>query len=505
MIFLLLACSDPVSPKSATADVTFPAGFRWGVAGAAHQIEGGNTNNNWYQFETLPEFAELITEPSGEAVRGWEQYEGDAALATDLGVDVYRLSIEWSRVEPSRDVADEAAWQHYGDVIDALRARNIEPMVTLHHFTEPIWTHDLRDVDCTAGPTDANLCGWTNPDMVAEFAEFAGDAAARFGDRVDEWTTFNEPMGYLASGWIGGAFPPGKSNLTLSSIEENAIPTLYGMLDANAAAYAAVKAADSTDAGADGIVARVGFTNAMNWLEPVDPANPDDVMASARFQALYGYTWPDATIRGLVDADFDGDPTDSHPEWAGTCDMLGYQYYNRIKVKSAPGIPPLDALPCDALLLGALGLDMETLGCPIPDADDLTQMGYEHYPAGIRLLGAALAERYPDALLRITENGIATTTPNRRAESIVRTLTEVSAMIDDGVNVDGYIHWSLTDNFEWAEGFRPKFGLYTVDRTTFERDSNAGTETYASIVQANAIDGTLVDAYGGEGSLSPGE
>ncbi len=502
MLLFLLACApDPAGDDPLI--YTFPAGFRWGAAGAAHQIEGGNTNNNWYQFETLPAVAGKTDEPSGAAVDGWARYAEDADLAADLGIDVYRLSIEWSRVEPSRDQWDEAAWQHYSDVIDALRDRGIEPMVTLHHFTEPIWVQDLADLDCASGPTDTNLCGWAHPEVPAEFVEFATEAAARFGDRVDTWTTFNEPMGYFIVGYVGGSFPPGKSALTVSDIQANAFPVLKGMLDGHAGAYAAVHVTDATDADGDGRAADVGFTNAMSWVVPVDPDNPDDVAAAERVQALYGYSFPDAVIDGLLDADLDGVPEEAHPEWAHTCDQLGYQYYFRLPVKSAPGFPPLDAIPCDVTLLASLGLDPTTLGCPTPDPDDVTQMGYEHYPPGIRLLGEALAARYPGIPLRVTENGIATTTDQRRIESLVRHVKELAIAVADGVPVDGYIHWSLTDNFEWAEGFRPRFGLYAVDRTTYTRTPTAAVDVYRGIIADGGLrTSTLAD----DGDhLSPGE
>lgn len=504
MLPLLLACAHPDPEAADPVALAFPDGFRWGAAGAAHQIEGGNTNNNWYQFETLPAFAGFTTEPSGDAVRGWELYETDADLVAELNADVYRLSIEWSRVEPSRDTWDEAAWAHYADVLDALAARGVEPMITLHHFTEPIWAYDLTDVDCAAGPSDTNLCGWSNPDMVAEFVEFAAEAAARFGDRVDAWTTFNEPMTYFIVGYVGGTFPPAKSALTVSDIQTQAFPVLKGMLDGHAGAYAAIKAADGVDLDGDGLAAEVGFTNAMSWIEPLDPADPEDVAAADRIQGLYGYSFPDAVVDGLLDADLDGVPEEAHPEWAGTVDRLGYQYYYRFFVKGAPGFPPLDAIPCDPILLGALGLDPSVVGCPEPDPADVTQMGYEHYPPGLGLLGGALAARYPGLPLRVTENGIATTSGQRRAESIVRHVKAVHEAIDAGAPIDGYVHWSLTDNFEWAEGFRPLFGLYTVDRTSFARTPTTGAVVLADLAEHNGIRRSVLEAYDGE-HLTPGE
>lgn len=505
MLLLLLGACTAGKPAAGDDPLVypFPAGFRWGAAGAAHQIEGGNTNNNWYQFETLPAFAGKTAEPSGMAVDGWARYAEDADLAADLGLDLYRLSIEWSRVEPTRGVWDEAAWQHYSDVIDTLRARGIEPMVTLHHFTEPIWVQDLSDPDCATGPSDTNLCGWANPEVPAAFVAFATEAAARFGDRVDAWTTFNEPMAYFIAGYIGGNFPPGRSALTVSDIQDDAFPVLFGMFDAHAAAYAALHAADGVDADGDGVAAQVGFTNSVSWVEAVDPSDPADVAAADRVQALYGYSFPDAVIRGLVDTDLDGVPEAAHPEWGGTVDQLGIQYYFRLPVLAAPGFPPLDAIPCDRTLLGTLGLDPSALGCPEIDPDDVTMMGYEHYPPGLRLITEALADRYPGTPLRVTENGIATTTDRRREESVVRHLKELAVAVADGAPVDGYVHWSLTDNFEWAEGFRPRFGLYAVDLATYTRTRTGGADTFATIVADGGIRQSLL-ALDGE-HLSPGE
>lgn len=503
MLLFLLACTTPALEDPIVH--AFPEGFRWGAASAAHQIEGGNTNNNWYQFETLSAFEGLTVEPSGDAVGGYTRYEDDADLLVDLGADVYRLSIEWSRVEPSRDTWDEAEWDHYRAVLEALRARGVEPMVTLHHFTEPIWVQDLSDLECAAGPTDANLCGWTQAEVPQEFAEFSAEAATRFGDLVDEWTTFNEPGGYLLSGYLGGIFPPGEFNLTGGDIQANVIPVAAGLADGHVAAYAAVKAADTTDADGDGTVARVGFTNSIQWIVPVDADNPEDVAAAERMQALYGFIFPDAVVLGLLDRDLDGVPEESHPEWANSVDLLGYQYYFRLFVKAQASFPPLDAIPCDPAVLDILGLELADVGCPEPHPDDVTDMDNENYSPGLGLLAPVLAERYPGVPLRVTEAGLATDSGTRRAESIVRELVGLHAAIEAGAPVDGYIHWSLTDNFEWARGFAPHFGLYSVDRATMERSSTLGAEVFARIIEDNGIRQSVLDEYGVGEHLSPEE
>lgn len=501
MLFLSLLACEPEATDDPIV-YAFPEGFRWGAASAAHQVEGGNTNNNWYQWETLPEFAGNTEEPSGAATNNYELHATDADLLTNIGADIYRLSIEWSRVEPSRDVADEAEWAHYREVLETLVERGVEPMITLHHFTEPIWFNDLTDIGCESGPSDSNLCGWSNPDAVAEFAEFSAEAGARFGDLVDQWSTFNEPGGYLLSGYLGGAFPPGISSLSKTAIDENVFPVAEGLFAANGLAYDAVHAADTEDADGDGVSASVGFTNSIQYIVPLDPENADDVAAANRLQALYGYIFPDAVISGKMDRDLDGTPEESRPEWANKCDLLGYQYYFRMPVKYAKSFPPVEVVPCDAPVLAGLGLTLSDVGCPQPYADDVTDMGYEHYSPGLGLLATEIHARYPEVPLRVTEAGIATTYGKRRAENIVQQLVGLHEAIEDGAPVDGYIHWSLTDNFEWAEGFRPRFGLHTVDYDTFERTPTEGAEAFTKIIADNGIRQSMLDAYGGE-HLSP--
>jgi beta-glucosidase len=174
-------------------------------------------------------------------------------------------------------------------------------------------------------------------------------------------------------------------------------------------------------------------------------------------------------------------------------------------VISLPNFPPVEAVPCDATMLGLFGLDPAVLGCPDVHADDVTQMGYEHFSPGLGLLAPQMAERYPGTPLRVTEAGIATTSGQRRGESIVRQLAGLSEAIEAGSPVDGYIHWSLTDNFEWAHGYHPRFGLYTVDLDTFERTPTEGVDVFAQIIADNGIRRDLWEKYGEGDHLSPGE
>ncbi len=482
--------------------LVFPEDFQWGAATAAHQIEGGNTNNNWYQFETLERYEGDTEEPSGSAAGSWEGFESDLDLAAGLGLGHFRMSVEWSRLEPVRDSWDEAAFDRYLDILDGVRARGLEPSVTLHHFTEPIWVQDLSEEYCNEGPTDENLCGWTNPEVAEEFTEFATEVASRFGDRVDRWNTFNEPMVYLIGGYVFGSFPPGDVNLLTEDLLDDVVPVISGMLDGHAGAYHGVHGADLVDANGDGVTAEVGFTDAVVWFEPADPDEPEDLVAAAKAKSFYQYTFADPVINGLFDHDLDGTADELHPEWADTCDVLGLQYYNRTFLVGVSGFPVLEGLPCEAAIEEQYGVSPQDLGCPEPDENDQTQMGYEHYPPGLRFVGEEMAARYPSTQLRVTEQGIATASGERRAQSVVRHLAELHALIEGGANVDGYLHWSLIDNFEWAHGFGPQFGLFTVDYENQARLPTLGATVYSQIVRDGGIRESLLEAYG-EGEMAP--
>jgi beta-glucosidase len=484
----------------------FPESFIWGAATAAHQIEGGNTNNNWYQFETLDSFKGKTKGPSGQAADSYRRYEEDADLGRALGLNSYRLSIEWSRVEPKRDQWDEVAFAHYGAVIDAVVSRGMRPMITLHHFTDPIWVNDLSQYDACAKNDwkplgEQNLCGWANNAVREEFVEFVAEVARRFGDRVDDWITFNEPTGLLSAGYMYGAFPPGR---TLTPYAELALPVLRQLLQAHAEAYDAIHGADKFDADADGRAAQVGFSQAVGWYVPADSNNAEHVVAAEQAVYFMHYLFVDALIHGGLDADLDQVQDEVHEAWKGKLDYLGLQYYFRAPTTYFPLLPPIVFAPCLSQIEASLPGALELLNCPAIDPGRLTTMGYEHAPEGLYQVGRALAARYPTLPLLITENGIATQSGKRRAQSLVRHLEEAHRLIEDGVDLRGYYHWSLIDNFEWAEGYSQRFGLYRVDYQTFARSETEGATVYRQILAAGGtLSPALRSEYGGDGSLDP--
>lgn len=523
LALLLAACSNGRSGGTAPAEpgLAFPEGFLFGAATSAEQTEGGNTNNNWYQFTRLPEYAALHAGPSGVADDSYNRFPEDVALAAAMGLNAYRFSIEWSRVMPSRRTFSDRALAHYGAVIDAARAAGMEPWVTLHHFSEPIWLQDLRDPDCARGASDDNLCGWPNPDAPAAFAEFCGRVGAAYGDRVDRWATFNEPNVYISNGYLAGGFPPAR--LGILDLAGEVIPVARGLFEGHARCYDALKAADTVDADGDGAAAEVGWTMSAEYAFPADPASAAHVRARERVDYIGQGLYLAAVTGGTLDADIDGAPDETHPDWADRLDWLGVQYYAASAAVPLPFPPPLDATACSdtiAAVLGDLGsLLLDAVGCPPAPVLDFPIPGYTgpaprhyggvHQPTGLRKLLNRLSAEYPGRPLYVTENGFgvreadAARGPLRRARSIVRTLEQVHKTLEDGVDLRGYFHWSLLDNYEWLAGFDIRFGLYGVDYATLARSPTEASRVYGEIASARALPDRLIEEYGsGDGPLS---
>lgn len=476
-------------------------GWRFGVATASAQIEDGNIHTDWWTFTAPPEMGGLGNHTFvGDATRGYSKMLEDVELVAELGVDSYRFSIEWARIEPQRDVIDEAAIQHYRTELEALVARGIRPLVTVHHFSNPLWTADPRDENCSGGPTSTNLCGFGSAggaQIVAEMGQHAALLAQRFGDLVDEWGTVNEPVIWLAVAYGFGLFPPGR--ISISDVNALIVPAMRDYIAGHAAMYHAIKDNDVTDADGDGIAAAVGFSQSVaDWQAArgnKPSTNPDDIAARDRIIYLLHYAYVDAAVNGTFDADLDGTPDEQHPEWAGTVDWLGLQYYFRAGVS---GDAPLFAgvKPCFA------GID---LGACLPASDTsfcVPLMGYEAWHDGIATVIRGFAKRYPSLPFVITESGIASTSGARRAETIVRILEAVTRVRDEGIDLRGYYHWSLTDNFEWAEGFGPRFGLYTVDYGTYARSPTEGAEVFKAIIDAREVTAEQRSKYGGTGPMT---
>ncbi len=484
-------------------------GFRFGAATAATQIEETNERTDWWAWTAPTSEGGLGRgEYVGDAVRGYTKAIEDVALLRAMHLDAYRFSIEWARIEPERDVIDMDAVAHYRALLEALRDAGIRPMVTIHHFSNPLWADDPRIDPSTCVESAAQLCGFghSGPALVEELREHAAFLAEQFGDLVDEWGSINEPVNYIFAAYGAGQFPPGRTwALTNQALFLQVVETF---VDAHVAMYRAIHAHDTLDADGDGVSAAVGIPlNVANWVptrngQPSE--RPDDVAAAERLIFAYHYMLPDALLDGTWDPDLDPATTEKEPrpDWAGTLDWLGLQYYFRAGVTARPAILALlRATPCVSPLDSGACLDE-----PADPSFMVETMGYESYAPGLYDVVMGFHERYGSRHLPllITEAGIATAVGARRAENVVRILEQVGRLRAAGVDLRGYYHWSLVDNFEWALGYTPRFGLYQVDRASadYARTATEGAAVLGAIAELRALTVEQRGRYGGLGPMT---
>ena len=538
--FHLLGFLDPNS-ATATANIAvavtganpgaalqFPDGFRWGVATSAFQTEMGGAapvdpNTDWYAWTHDP-LNQLLGWTKGIPENGpgsYLQYATDAQLASQgVGADTFRIGMEWSRIFPSdtrvvegvtysmADVdvsdgisdseiqildtlADPDAVAHYRDVFATLHDNGLEPMVTLVHFTLPIWLHDPQTARITEsigpliGYTPPTGGGWASENTEVEFEKYAAYAAYEFGDQVDTWVTINEPVNTMLASYLvlpgQGGFPPGvlRGDLLKKSLINEA--------EANAAAYRAIH---EFDLGPD---TQVGVVlNMLPW-EAANPASATDQKAAAEFNNFYNRWFPNAVINGQLDANFDNTLTNdpARPDLANTSDFVGVNHYSVATVDSLGGAGAVLALISDIPLLTGLPVPEHAGACPA--IQGCTDIGWAIQPSALRD-GLDIAASYGKPLW-ITENGIADASDANRAAYTVRQLAVLQEAIADGIDVKGYIFWSLIDNLEWAKGYAPRFGLYSFDPVTLERTAKPSLAITRQIPRDNGISASLFTTY----------
>jgi len=388
----------------------FPEGFRWGTATAAHQIEGGNTNNDWWRWEH--QAGTGCAEPSGDACDSWNRWAEDVALIAGLGFDNYRFSLEWSRIEPAPGEWSRAALDHYLRLAESLREHGIEPVITFHHFTTPTWLADQG--------------GWEDPGVVGRFGRFVEVAAEALAGVMGRACTINEPNVVATMGWVMGMFPPGRTDI------DAARRVTANLVAGHRAGVEAVRAV------APGVP--VGLTLSMTDYQAVGDEGGQERVAKIR--ATHEDVFLEATH---------GD------------DFLGVQTYTR-------------------MLIGPDGW-----AGPAPGVEVLP-MGYEYWPAALEACLCRAWQVTGGALpLWVTENGIGTDDDTQRVGFVREALEGVLRALAAGVDVRGYTYWSLLDNFEWAFGYRPKFGLVATDRSTFERTAKDSATWLSGVARANSL------------------
>ena len=403
----------------------FPAGFLWGTASAAHQVEGDNANCDWWEFEQRPG-AIAGGDTSAVACDHYHRYREDFKLLRELNQNAHRLSVEWSRIEPAEGEFDSRQLRHYRDVLGELREQGIQPMVTLHHFTSPLWF--------------TRKGGWTDRDAARAFLPYVSRVADELGDLVSFWCTINEPNIYAANGWITGEFPPSRHGDLAAYYR-----ALANMRRAHELAYAALKRRTPDTP--------VGLSHHKFLFIPASSKRRD--------------RWAAATAQTAVDR-WPVAPGQMRRVYEATSDFIGIAHY----WGQACAFDPRHARE-------QFIRRMNVPGVPVTD------MGWSADPTWMRqVLGELKQFGKP---VYVTENGLASNDDEWRQRYLREILENVRLAIGDGVDVRGYFHWTNMDNFEWARGYTARFGLIAVDRKTLERTVKGSGRLYARIAAANGL------------------
>lgn len=394
---------------------------------AATQIEGGDQNNNWYGW-----YRQGYSENAAGRCSHWQE---DLDLMSSMGIQCYRLEIEWSRVEPEDGVFDETAIAHYREEIQALLDRGISPLLTLHHFSTPLWL-EARG-------------GFANRDNITCYLLYVRKMVESLGDLVSEYITVNEPNVYAFNGYFEGIWPPGrKSLLDMSRVMTN-------LAAAHIEAYGLIRKTRLQMGFTD---TRVGFANHLRSFAPRDPANPLHRFWSSRAEQIFQGSLTRAMCLGRT-----AFPVGKHPSIVPGryCDFHGVNYYTRSTVSG----------PADGV----------ALGCAVSD------LGWEIYPAGIAEAARKVYELLPRPIY-ITENGVCDNADRFRARYVAEHLR---AICGSGLPVERYYHRCFCDGWEWTGGFAARFGLVHVNFDTQERTVKPSGKFYRRVIAEGGVSEAL--------------
>ncbi len=461
----------------------FPADFLFGAATAAYQIEGaahedGREDSIWDAFARVP--GAVINGDNGDvACDHYHRYADDVQLMRELGLQSYRFSTSWSRVRPGGRGVNPAGIDFYSRLVDSLLEAGIKPWLTLYHWDLPQALEEKG--------------GWANRDTAFLFRDYAIDMHEALGDRVDVWTTLNEPWCSSFLSYIAGAHAPGRRNKTAGLAAGHHLLLAHGL---------AVEALRERDASAE-----LGITLNLTVPKPVDPARAGDLDAARRIDGQFNRFFLDPIFRGGYPADVleDVAPYEFEPfihdgdlaQIRQPIDALGINYYHGELVSDRPAAHPLMAQAPTS----------RTVDSPFPAADGvynhpqglpLTAMEWEVQPDGLRELLVRVEAEYSGpagVALYVTENGAAyddvladgRVADAERTEFVEQHLAAILDAIDEGVPVGGYFYWSLMDNFEWAWGYDKRFGIVHVDYETQVRTVKDSGLRYAQIIAVRSL------------------
>ncbi len=429
------------------ASYHFPRGFLWGTATAAHQVEGNNTNNQWWMWEQNGH----TRGTSGLAADWWGgRWKEDLDRAAEGGQNAHRMSVEWSRIQPTPDTWNEDALERYRTILRGMRERGIMPMITLHHYTDPIWLGD----------------GWETGAAVPQFERFARKTVEALKEYCTLWCTLNEPNGYALNGYVGGglsgSFPPGKNSLKL------ALQVQANLIRGHSAAYRAIHQVQPE--------ARVGMALHYRAFAPHFRWSPLDRLLTQNASNMLNGIFPMALSKGVIRSVLG---TIQVPEAKGTQDYFGFNYYTKNRVTFDLRKPE----------------SMFSNGFYAKDAELSDNAFLANEPDGMFEGLKWIVRMFPNLAILVSENGIADANDHLRPRYMAQHIHQMWRAVNFNWPVKGYFHWTLVDNFEWDRAWTLRFGLWALDEKTQKRTKRPSADLYAEICKENGLSSEMVQKY----------
>lgn len=422
--------------------MVFPSDFLWGTATSSYQVEGNNRNSDWWQWEMDGRISN--NDRSGLASNWWQDAETDLDLAAEMGTNAHRLSLEWSRIEPEPSRFDADALTRYREILQGMVDRGIEPMVTLHHFSNPIWLTEKKDFNSRI--------------VVEYFKRYSEKVAESLGDLVPKWVTINEPMVYATFRYLRQEFPAPSATGWLPMLQ-----CIRNLLRCHAVAYHAIKAHNPQ--------AQVGVAKNVPIFQPKEAESRLDRWWTGRLQSVFNEMW----MRSMTDGRFYWPAgRERLPHLANSYDFIGINYYSRYYAHFPPSANIIEQ-------------------AWKPDAVVTDGNFSEVYPEGLfQAIKLMLPYKKP---IYITENGCPDGADEIRPSFIVQHLRELWRAISFCFPIMGYYHWSLIDNFEWHNGWSQRFGLIGLDPDTQQRHLRPSGQLYGEICRTGQLNSEMVEKY----------
>lgn len=415
-------------------DSRLPDQLKLGVATAATHIEGGELNHNWYRWSELGKIKD--GSHSKVACDHIHRIEEDVQLITDLGCQTYRMGLEWARIEPEEGQFSQEGIAVYRRELELLKVKGIEPLVTLWHFSNPLWMEDDG--------------AWIGKKAIPRYQRYVEFVVQELGDLVSHWITINEPNVYLFFAYFDGIWPPGHHGDIRSFLKGAS-----NFCHAHIQAYKSIKALQPA--------AKIGVAHHLRVFEPVD-----ERWLSRKASRWLAYTFQELFLDAMTIGKFGFPLKGSGLNNGLYADFVGINYYSRDMVKGV--INPF-------LLFGERS---------VQEGAQVNDLGWEIYPEGLGILCKSVYEKY-QLPIYITENGVCDSGDVLRKQFLRDHLQVLTDCIREGVDVERYYHWSLLDNFEWAEGNSARFGLYHTNYNTQERTLRESGKYFQEICRSRRL------------------